>query len=178
MVLKHRRPLPTPDEAMHDLLEEETTASLTQELGDASTGAALFTQRGGYRGRGRCGRGGRGGHGGHGGHSGYGGSSRTGDSHESKCTYCKSDSDTTDAYRKRKRAQEGGNNGANDERIFFPAQAPRSCQSRLRLLQTYKGGVESEESHYYSSPRYDRRLRSLLTNRLCSRRRPGSEVGH
>jgi len=59
MVLKHRRPLPTPEEAMHDLLEEETTASLTKELGDASTGAALFTQRGGYRGRGR-GRGGRG----------------------------------------------------------------------------------------------------------------------
>jgi hypothetical protein len=39
MVLKHRRPLPTPEEAMHDLLEEETTASLTKELGDASTGA-------------------------------------------------------------------------------------------------------------------------------------------
>jgi len=44
MVLKHRRPLPTPEEAMHDLIEEETTASLTKELGDASTGAALFTQ--------------------------------------------------------------------------------------------------------------------------------------
>jgi len=43
MILKHRRPLPTPEEAMHDLLEEETTASLTKELGDASTGAALFT---------------------------------------------------------------------------------------------------------------------------------------
>jgi hypothetical protein len=50
MVLKHRKPLPTPEEAMHDLLEEETTASLTKELGDASTGAALFTQRGSYRG--------------------------------------------------------------------------------------------------------------------------------
>jgi hypothetical protein len=41
MILKHRRPLPTPEEAMHDLREEETTASLTKELGDASTGAAL-----------------------------------------------------------------------------------------------------------------------------------------
>jgi hypothetical protein len=41
MVLKHRKPLPTPEEAMHDLLEEETTASLTTALGDASTGAAL-----------------------------------------------------------------------------------------------------------------------------------------
>ena len=50
MVLKYRRPLPTPEEAMHDLLEEETTASLTKELGDVSLGAALFTQCGGYRG--------------------------------------------------------------------------------------------------------------------------------
>ena len=65
MVITHRRPLPTPEEAMHDLLEEETTASLIKELGDASTGAALFTQRGRYRGRGR-GHGGRGGCGGHG----------------------------------------------------------------------------------------------------------------
>jgi len=64
MVLKHRRPLRTPEEAMHDLLEEETTASLTKELGDASTWAALFSQRGGLRGRGRGGRGGCSGHGG------------------------------------------------------------------------------------------------------------------
>jgi len=53
MVLKHRRPLRTPEEAMHDLLEEETTTGLTKELGDASTGAALFSQRGGYHRRGR-----------------------------------------------------------------------------------------------------------------------------
>ena len=59
---------------------------------------------------------------------------------------------------------------------LVPALAPRPCQSRLRLLQTCKGVVESEESHCYSSPRYDQRLRSLLTNRLCSHH--GSEVGH
>jgi hypothetical protein len=47
MVLKNRRHLPTPQDAMHDLLEEEITASLTKELRDASTGAALFTQSGG-----------------------------------------------------------------------------------------------------------------------------------
>jgi len=57
MVLKHRRPLPTPEEAMHDLLEEETTTGLAKELGDA------------------C--------------------------------------------RRRKRAQEGGNNRGNDERISY-----------------------------------------------------------
>jgi len=83
MVLKPSRPLPTPEEAMHDLLEEESTASLTKELGDASTGAALFSHCGGYCGRGhqrggrggcggRGGRGRRGGSGGHRGHSGHG----------------------------------------------------------------------------------------------------------
>jgi hypothetical protein len=47
MVLKHRKLLPTPEEAMHDLLEEETITDFTKELGDASTGAALFPQCGG-----------------------------------------------------------------------------------------------------------------------------------
>ena len=119
MVLKPRRPLPTPKEAIHDLLEKVTTASLTKELGDASMGAAYFSQRGGYRGRA--------GRGGHGGHS---GSSGTRDSHESKCTHCKIDSHTTDACRKRKRAQEGGN---NDEHICFqcglPGQVKVNCVS-------------------------------------------------
>jgi hypothetical protein len=50
MVLKHRRPLSTPEEAMYYLLEEETTAGLSKGLGDASTGAAQCTQRGGHGG--------------------------------------------------------------------------------------------------------------------------------
>ena len=136
MVLKHRRPLPTPEEAMHNLLEEETTASLTKQLGDASTGAALFTQPGGYRGRGHGGRGGRGGCGGH------GGSSGTRDSHESKCTYCKFDSHTTDACSKRKHAQEGGNNGGNDECICFqcglPGHVKVDCISYKRIKEWWK----------------------------------------
>jgi hypothetical protein len=45
-------------------------------------------------------------------------------------------------------------------------RASRPHQSRLRLLQAYKGVVENEDSHCYSSSHYDRRLRSLLTNRL------------
>jgi hypothetical protein len=167
MVLKYRRPLPTPEEAMHDLLEEETTASLTKELGDASMGAALVTQRGGYCGRGQgrghggrggragcggrggrvgCGgRGGRGGCGGCGGrgvHSGHSGSSGTRDSHESKCTYCKIDSHTTDACRKRKCAQEGGNNGGNNERICFqcglPGHVKVDCVSYKRIKEWWK----------------------------------------
>jgi len=54
MDLKHRRQLPTPAEAMHDLREEETTTGLTKGLGDASTGAAQFSQCGGHHGRGRA----------------------------------------------------------------------------------------------------------------------------
>jgi len=145
MVLKHRRPLPTPEEAMHDLLEEETTASLTKELGDTSTGAARCTQCGGYRGRGRGRgpvRGGRGGRGGRSGHCGHGGSSGTGDSHESKCTYCKIDSHTPDACRKRKRAQEGGNNGGNDKRVCFqcglPGHVKVNCVSYKRIKEWWK----------------------------------------
>jgi len=42
MVLKHRRPLPTPEEAMQDLLEEESTTGFNKKLGEASTGAAVF----------------------------------------------------------------------------------------------------------------------------------------
>ena len=144
MVLKHRRPLPTPEEAMHDLLEEETTTGLTKELGDASTGAALLSQRGGYRGRGRGrgGRSGRGGRGGNVGNGGSGGSGGSGDSHESKCTYCKIDSHTTDACRKRKRAQEGGNSGGNDERICYqcglPGHVKVDCVSYKRIKEWWR----------------------------------------
>jgi hypothetical protein len=129
---------------MHDLLEEETTASLTKELGDASMGAALFSQRGCYCGRDRgrghvCGgRGRRGGRGGCGEHDGNGASRN---SHESKCTYCKIDSYTIDACRKRKRAQEGGNNG-NDERICFQCglsgHVKVDCVSYKRIKEWWK----------------------------------------
>jgi len=48
MILQHRRPLPTPKEAMHDLLDEDTTASLTKAVVDPSTEVAVLSQRGGY----------------------------------------------------------------------------------------------------------------------------------
>ena len=89
IILKHRRLIHTPKEAMHDLLEEETTASLTKELEDASTGAALFSQCGGSVSRGWGWGHGRGGCGERSGRSWHGGSSGPGDSHASKCTYCK-----------------------------------------------------------------------------------------
>jgi len=139
MVSKHRTPLPTPEEAMHDLLEEETATGLTKELGDASTGAALLSQRGSYRGPGRHGPGGRGGRGGRGGSGGSGGGGGSGDSHESKCTYCKIDSHTTDACRKRKHAQEGGN---NDDRICLQCRLPGhvkvDCVSYERVKEWWK----------------------------------------
>jgi len=141
MVLKHRRPLPTPEEAMHDLLEGETTTGLTKELRDASRGAALLSPRGGYRGqrRGRSGYRGRGGRGGCGGSGGSGGSSGSGDSHESKCSYCKIDSHTTDACRKRKCTHEGGN---NDECICYqcglPGHVKVDCVSYKRIKEWWK----------------------------------------
>jgi len=133
MVLQHRRPLPTPEEAMHDLLEEETPASQTKELGDAYMGAALSTQCGSYRGRGQgrvCGRSG------HGGHGWRGGSGGSGDSHESKCTYCKIATHTTYACRKRKCAQEGGNN--NECMCFqcgLPGHLKVNCISCKRIKE-------------------------------------------
>jgi hypothetical protein len=45
-VIKHRRPLPTPEDAMHDLQEQETPVSLTKELKDVSMGYDTFTQCG------------------------------------------------------------------------------------------------------------------------------------
>jgi hypothetical protein len=118
IVLKHRRPLPISEEAMHDFLEAETTARHTKELGDAFTWTTSLTQCGGYRGRGR------GGCGGCCGHSGHDGSSGTVDSHESQCSNCKMDSHPTDACRKRKRAQEGCNNAGNNECIGFQCGLP------------------------------------------------------
>jgi len=147
MVLKHTRPLPTPEAAMHDLSEAATTASLTKELEDASTGAALFLQCGGYHGRGRGlgggsgGRGGRSGPGGPGGRGQHGGNGGSGESHESKCTYCMIESHTTDACRKHKRAQERGNNG-NDERICFQCGLPGYVKvdwvSYKRIMEWWK----------------------------------------
>ena len=115
MVLKHRRPLPTPEEAMHKLREEETTTGLTKDLGEASMGATLHSQRGSYRGQGCCGRSW---------HGGRGGSGGSRDTHKSKYTYCKIDSHTTDVCRKRKCTQEGGSSRGNDKRICYQSRLP------------------------------------------------------
>jgi len=123
-------PMPTPEEAMHDLLEEATTTGLTNEHGDASTWAALHSSRGGYRSQGSV----------HGEHGGSGGSK---DNHESMCTYCKIDSHSPDACRKWKHAQEGGSSGGNDEHICYqcwlPGHVKVDCVSSKRIKQCGQG---------------------------------------
>jgi len=129
MVLKHSRPLPRPEEAMHNVLEKETTVSLTNELGEASTWADHFSKHRGYRGQGH----GRGGHrecsglsglsvlSGHSGRSGHSGCSGTGDSFESMCTGCNIFHHSTDACGKWRCTPPGGN---NVEHICFQCGLP------------------------------------------------------
>jgi hypothetical protein len=45
VVLKYSRPLPTPEETMHNFLEEESTASPTRELGDEFMASACSLNR-------------------------------------------------------------------------------------------------------------------------------------
>jgi len=84
---------------------ERTT--LTKEIGDASTGAALYS-RGGNRGRGRRSDGRR--------------SGRGNGRQKQKCTYCKMDNHTTEACGKRKRTENDNgdtNTSRNDERTCY-----------------------------------------------------------
>jgi len=130
MVLKHKRPLSTAAEAMHNLLEEETTASHMNDLGDAATEAVVLLQHGGYRGRDhgcRCTGGRR-----DGGSGELSGSSGSGDSSECKFTYCKIDSHPTDACRRQNHTQEGGNN-RNDVHIYFQCRLPGYEQYMLQM---------------------------------------------
>jgi len=108
-ILEQRIPAPTAQQCMDAIREYAERTTLTKEIGDASTGAALYT-RGGNRGRGR-GRGGRGGGRGNG-------------RQKHKCTYCKMDNHTTEACGKRKRSENDTNNGdtntsRNDERTCY-----------------------------------------------------------
>jgi hypothetical protein len=63
-------------------------------------------------------------------------------SHESKCTYCKIDSHITDACRKRKRAQEGGNSGGNNKCICYqcglPGHVKVNCVAYKRVKEWWR----------------------------------------
>jgi len=117
-ILEQQIPAPTAQQCMDAFLEYAEQTTLTQEIGDASTGAALYScggNRGCGSGRGRGGRGGRRGGG------------RGNGCQKQKCTYCKMDNHTTEACRKRKHTETDTNTGSkniggtntsrNDERI-------------------------------------------------------------
>jgi len=101
-----RQALPPTSEHMMDPIRlNEEKAAIVTEIVEASTGAAHYSQRRGYCGRGR----------------GCGGSGRFGSQMTYRCTYCKMDNHTTEACGKQKHAQSGngnsggsGNSGAND----------------------------------------------------------------
>lgn len=154
MVLKYQRLLPTPEDTMHDLVEEDTTAILAKELGDVSPRKAYLSWCDGNHGRGRCESHG---HSGQGERSGHGGSNVTGVSHESKCTYCNIVSHTTNICRKQKRTNEGGNNGGMRS-IFASSLGSQSMSKLIASSTTYKTVERSEESHSYSTPRVDQKL--------------------
>jgi len=96
-IFERQAPPPTSQHIMDAIRLDEEKAALVTEIADASTGAALYSQREAYRGRGR------------------GGSGRFGRQKTHRCTYCKMDNHTTEACGKRKRAHSGnGNPGGND----------------------------------------------------------------
>jgi hypothetical protein len=112
-ILERLIPPPTAREAMDALKEAGERTALTKEIGDAATGSALYTQHGGYRGRGR----GQG-------HGGYRRGIRRGGHRRNmtyKCTYCKSDTHTTEDGRKRKL---GLSKGEIDERTWYQCGLP------------------------------------------------------
>ncbi|KAF8246043.1 hypothetical protein K440DRAFT_645406 [Wilcoxina mikolae CBS 423.85] len=49
-IIQCQTPIPTVDEVMDALKEDEGTTAITKEIGDTTTGTALYTQRGSYRG--------------------------------------------------------------------------------------------------------------------------------
>jgi len=98
-ILEQRIPAPTAQQCMDVIREYAKRTTLNKEIGDVSTGAALYT-RGGNRGRG-----GRGG--------GLGGGRGNG-CQKHKCTYCKMDNHTTEACGKRKQAENDTNTGGTN----------------------------------------------------------------
>jgi len=95
-ILEQWIPAPTARQCMDAISEYAERTTLTKEIGDLSTGAALYSRDGNC---GRCGRGGRR----------YGGWGNGRQKHT--CTYCKIDNHTTEACGKRKHAETNTNTG-------------------------------------------------------------------
>ena len=119
LILEQRIPAPMAQQCMDAICKYAERTTLTKEIRDASTGAALYSRGG------NCGRGGQGG--GRGGGRGNG-------RQKHKCTYCKMHNHTTEACGKRKHAENdtntastntggtttgGTNTSRNDERTCY-----------------------------------------------------------
>ena len=81
-ILEQRIPAPSAQQCMDVICEYAERTTLTKEIGDAATGAALYS---------------RGGNCGHGGQGGGRGGGRGNGRQKHKCTYCKMDNHTTEA---------------------------------------------------------------------------------
>jgi len=173
MVLTYRRLLHPLEEAMHDLLEEETTARLTKERGVASSGlpftlnvAATVVKAVGFL-----------------------------DGEDlvdvvemvnaadlgtaMKVSAPIANWQLYNRYMQKAEMCSGGRKQRWAD--LFPVRGPGTRRSRLHLLQMCNGVVESKESHNYTRSRYIWRLRSLLTNCLrscCCCHHRCSKVGH
>jgi hypothetical protein len=108
-ILEQRIPAPTAQQCMNAIREYAERTTLTQEIGDAATGAAR-SSRGGNSGcgcgRGCCAQGG------------VQGGGRGNGRQKHKCTFCKMDNHTSEAWRKRKRTENDTgdtNTSRNDE---------------------------------------------------------------
>jgi len=96
-IFERQAPPPTSQHIMDAIRLDEVKAAFVTEIASALTGAAVFSQRGGYCG---CGR---------------GGSGRFGRLKTYRCSYCKMDNHTTEACGKRKCTHSGNrNSGGND----------------------------------------------------------------
>jgi hypothetical protein len=109
-ILEQRIPAPTAQQCIDAIRKYAERTTLTNEIGEASTGAALYS-RGGNRGHG-SGRG-------RGGRAGARGGGRGNGRLKHKETYCKMDNHTTETCRQRKHAESDTNTSRNDERTCY-----------------------------------------------------------
>jgi hypothetical protein len=117
-IFERQIPAPTPQQVMDAIREDEEKAALVTEIGDATIGSALYSQRG---------RGGR---------------RRYGRQKKHRCTYCKMDNHTTEACGKRKHAQQKNSEnaaGRRDERTCYhcglPGHLKAKCIHYLRAKE-------------------------------------------
>jgi len=110
-IFERQAPPPTSQHIMDSIRLDEEKAAIVTEIADASTCAPLYSQRRGYRGRGR------------------GGCGRFGRQKTYRCTYCKMDNHTTEARAQSGNGYFGGNDnsGGNDSSVGSDEKACYHC---------------------------------------------------